>query len=74
MTAARDDGRETGIMRVQTAVAPLDGFLRSVSRRLEFRRDVAGRIVVIVRDLATGAVIRQSPAPDTQVSHRAAVK
>lgn len=48
-------------MRVRNAVAPLDSFLRSVSRRLEFRRDESGNIVVAVRDLTTGEIIRQSP-------------
>jgi len=50
-------------MRVRNAVAPLDSFLRSVSRSLEFRRDENGTIVVTVRDLTTGEVIRQRPAP-----------
>ncbi len=60
MQEERDDEFPTGIMRVRSAVAPLDGFLRSVSRSLEFRRE-DGTIVVIVRDLTTGEVIRQSP-------------
>jgi|JRYD01.1.fsa_nt_gb uncharacterized FlaG/YvyC family protein len=55
------DACPTGIMRVRNAVAPLDSFLRSVSRRLEFRRDESGNIVVAVRDLTTGEIIRQSP-------------
>lgn len=63
MKGARDDELPTGIMRVRSAVAPLDSFLRSVSRSLEFRRDETGTIVVIVRDLTTGEVIRQRPAP-----------
>lgn len=60
----RPDGSSTGIMRVRSAVAPLDNFLRSVSRSLEFRRSASGTIVVTVRDLTTGEVIRQSPAPE----------
>ncbi len=60
----RPDGSSTGIMRVRSAVAPLDNFLRSVSRSLEFRRSASGSIVVTVRDLTTGEVIRQSPAPE----------
>ncbi len=73
MTGSREDEGEAGISRLRSVMAPLDGFLRTVSRRLEFRRDASGSIVVTVRDLATGAVIRQSPAPDAQVSDPAAV-
>ena len=51
-------------MRVRKAVAPLDNFLRGVSRGLEIQHDEAGRIVVAVRDLTTGEIIRRSPEPD----------
>jgi uncharacterized FlaG/YvyC family protein len=61
MTKRKDDC-PTGIMRVRNAVAPLDKFLRGVSRGLEFHKDPGtGTIVVSVRDLTTGAVIRQIP-------------
>lgn len=61
----RKDDSPTGIMRVRKAVAPLDSFLRGVSRGLEFNKDpVTGTIVVCVRDLTTGAIIRQIPAAD----------
>ena len=50
----------------RNAVAPLDNFLRSVSRSLEFRRDASGTIVVTVRDLTTGEVIRQCPEPSSR--------
>jgi len=59
-----EDHTSTGILRLREAVAPLDRFLRSVSRALEFRRDGgSGAIVVTVRDLTTGEVLRQSPEP-----------
>ncbi|MGE0583068.1 MAG: flagellar protein FlaG [Steroidobacteraceae bacterium] len=61
MKDTRPDACPTGILRVRNAVAPLDGFLRSVSRSLEFRRDANGTIVVAVRDLTTGEIIRQIP-------------
>ena len=63
MKPPRPDASPTGVMRVRNAVAPLDSFLRSVSRSLEFRRDENGTIVATVRDLTTGEVIRQRPAP-----------
>lgn len=63
MKQPRPDDSPTGLMRVRNAVAPLDTFLRSVSRGLEFRRDEKGTIVVTVRDLTTGEIVRQSPGP-----------
>lgn len=65
MNDDRQDSCPTGLMRVRNAVAPLDNFLRSVSRSLEFRRDASGTIVVTVRDLTTGEVIRQCPGPSS---------
>jgi uncharacterized FlaG/YvyC family protein len=64
MKDTRPDACPTGIMRVRSAVAPLDSFLRTVSRSLEFRRTESGTIVVTVRDLTTGEIVRQSPAPE----------
>lgn len=66
MNDDRQDSCPTGLMRVRNAVAPLDNFLRSVSRSLEFRRDANGTIVVTVRDLTTGEVIRQCPEPSSR--------
>ncbi|MFO1509305.1 MAG: flagellar protein FlaG [Steroidobacteraceae bacterium] len=66
MNDDRQDSCPTGLMRVRNAVAPLDNFLRSVSRSLEFRRDASGTIVVTVRDLTTGEVIRQCPEPSSR--------
>ncbi|GMU68524.1 MAG: hypothetical protein AMXMBFR37_08570 [Steroidobacteraceae bacterium] len=60
------DGDGTGVMRVRMAVAPLDSFMRGVSRRLELRRDPAtGAIVAAVRDLTTGHIVRQMPPATT---------
>jgi uncharacterized FlaG/YvyC family protein len=60
-----EDHTSTGILRLREAVAPLDRFLRGISRALEFRRDSGtGAIVVTVRDLTTGEVLRQSPEVD----------
>lgn len=57
-----EDHTSTGVLRLRQAVAPLDRFLRGVSRALEFRRDAgSGAFVVAVRDLTTGEVLRQSP-------------
>ena len=66
MNDDRQDSCPTGLMRVRNAVAPLDNFLRSVSRSLEFRRDASGTMVVTVRDLTTGEVIRQCPEPSSR--------
>ncbi len=66
MNDDRQDSCPTGLMRVRNAVAPLDNFLRSVGRSLEFRRDASGTIVVTVRDLTTGEVIRQCPEPSSR--------
>ena len=66
MNDDRQDSCPTGLMRVRNAVAPLDNFLRSVSRSLEFRRDASGTIVVTVRDLTTGEVIPQCPEPSSR--------
>lgn len=72
LPAARADDSPTGIMRLRQAAAPLDAFLRGVSRGLEFRQDEAtGTIVVAVRDLTTGVVIRQIPAEDELQRQRA---
>lgn len=61
---APEDHTSTGILRLREAVAPLDRFLRGISRALEFRRDPGtGAIVVAVRDLTTGEVLRQIPEP-----------
>jgi len=61
-----EDHTSTGILRLREAVAPLDRFLRSISRALELRRDGGtGAIVVTVRDLTTGEVLRQSPEAGT---------
>lgn len=65
-----EDHTSTGILRLREAVAPLDRFLRSISRALEFRRDTGtGAIVVTVRDLTTGEVLRQSPDADGARGH-----
>lgn len=65
------DDCPTGILRLRQAAAPLDTFLRGVSRGLEFRRDeVTGTIVVAVRDLTTGAVIRQIPGEEELLRER----
>jgi uncharacterized FlaG/YvyC family protein len=61
-----EDHTSTGVLRLRQAVAPLDRFLRGVSRALEIRRDAGtGAFVVAVRDLTTGEVLRQSPQPET---------
>jgi len=68
MTADSDatDEGGTSVMRVRMAVAPLDSFMRGVSRRLELRKDPAtGAIVAAVRDLTTGRIVRQMPPADT---------
>lgn len=63
MKDPRPDELPTGIMRLRNTVEPLDNFLRTVSRSLEFRKDERGTIVVTVRDLTTGEIIRQRPSP-----------
>lgn len=56
------DGAQSSVSRVRSAVSPLDAFMRGVSRRLELRKDPAtGTIIVAVRDLTTGRIVRQSP-------------
>lgn len=58
---AMDEGG-TIVTRVRKAVAPLNSFMRGVSRRLELHRDPAtGAIVAAVRDLTTGRIVRQMP-------------
>ena len=50
---------------LESAAEQIESYLRSVGRSLEFRVDSAtGRVVVTVRDAATGAVIRQIPAEE----------
>lgn len=61
------DGGGTIVGRVRRAVAPLDSFMRGVSRRLELHRDPeTGAIVAAVRDLTTGRIVRQMPPAATE--------
>jgi flagellar protein FlaG len=53
------------VARLREATAQIENFVRSSGRDLQFRvNDASGRVVVSVRDSATGELIRQIPSEE----------
>lgn len=64
-SAAADDPAEVNAKSIKAAAEQIESYLRHVNTNLEFRVDeAAGKVVVSVRERATGELIRQIPSKE----------